>query len=115
MKIRRVSAAIFAIAFPALAAAQVPVQNLRACLEIEDESKERLNCYDEKIAPAPKPSSGPARTVNDCRFVQEEDERLACFNKFVNASPPPKVTAQRGRKEMSAAQRRELERKLLGR
>jgi hypothetical protein len=32
------------------AVAQVPLQTLRTCLEIEDQSKERLNCYDENNA-----------------------------------------------------------------
>jgi hypothetical protein len=80
------------------AVAQVPLQTLRTCLEIEDQSKERLNCYDEKIAPAPKQVSAPAKTVRDCRFVKEEDERLECFNRFV--SPPPKknTAQQKGKK-----------------
>lgn len=73
--------------------AQVLLQTLRTCLEIEDQSKERLNCYDEKIAPAPRQVSVPAKTVRDCRFVKEEDERLNCFNRFVNP-PPKKNTAQ---------------------
>jgi hypothetical protein len=68
--------------------AQVPLKTLRTCLEIEDQSKERLNCYDQKIAPEPKQTSSRAKTVRDCRFVKEEDERLECFNRFV--SPPPK-------------------------
>ena len=76
------------------AVAQVPLQTLRTCLEIEDQSKERLDCYDEKIAPAPKQVSVPAKTVRDCRFVQEEDERLNCFNRFVSP-PPKKSTAQK--------------------
>jgi hypothetical protein len=77
---------------------QVPLQTLRSCLEIEDQSKERLNCYDERIAPAPKQVSAPAKTVRDCRFVKEEDERLKCFNRFV--SPPPKknTAQQKGKK-----------------
>jgi hypothetical protein len=76
------------------AVARVPLQTLRTCLEIEDQSKERLDCYDEKIAPAPKQVSVPAKTVRDCRFVQEEDERLNCFNRFVGP-PPKKSTAQK--------------------
>ena len=76
------------------AVAQVPLQTLRTCLAIEDQSKERLDCYDEKIAPAPKQVSVPAKTVRDCRLVKEEDERLKCFNRFV--SPPQKKnTAQK--------------------
>jgi hypothetical protein len=68
--------------------AQVPLKTLRTCLKIEDQSKERLNCYDRTIAPEPKQTSSRAKTVRDCRFVKEEDERLKCFNRFV--SPPPK-------------------------
>ena len=30
------------------AMAQVSLETLRTCLDIEDQSKERLNCYDEK-------------------------------------------------------------------
>ena len=80
---------------PTFAIAQV--QTLRTCLEIEDQSKERLSCYDAKIKPTPKQVSAPAKTVNDCRFLKEEDERLNCFNRFVNASSK-KTTAQQKRK-----------------
>jgi len=65
---------------------------LQACLEIDDETKERLNCYDAVITPAPKPkASSPkapkAKTVSECRFTREEDERLTCFNGFVESMP----------------------------
>jgi len=77
--------------------AQVPLKTLRTCLKIEDQSKERLNCYDQKIAPEAKQTSSRAKMVRDCRFVKEEDERLECFNRFV--SPPPKKnTAEQTRK-----------------
>jgi hypothetical protein len=79
---------------PTFAMAQV---SLRTCLKIEDQSKERLDCYDAKIKPAPKEVSAPAKTVNDCRFLKEEDERLNCFNRFVDASSK-KNTAQQKRK-----------------
>ena len=69
---------------PNLAMAQVSIQNLRPCLDIEDQSKERLNCYDELIAPTPKKTTNRAKTVSDCRFLKEEDERLNRFNRFVN-------------------------------
>jgi hypothetical protein len=78
---------------PTFALAQVPLATLRSCLEIEDQSKERLDCYDEKIAPEPKQVSTPAKTVQDCRFLKEEDDRLNCFNRFVN--PSPKKPAKR--------------------
>jgi hypothetical protein len=76
---------------PTFVLAQVPLATLRACLEMEDQSKERLDCYDEKIAPEPKQISTPAKTAQDCRFLKEEDDRLNCFNRFVN--PPPKKPA----------------------
>jgi hypothetical protein len=71
------------------AAAKPPAAaaKLQACLEIEDNTKERLNCYDAVIAPAPKPKAVKAKTVADCKFTKEEDERLACFNGFVEAMP----------------------------
>jgi hypothetical protein len=88
---------------PTFAMAQVSLETLRTCLKVEDQSKERLDCYDEKIEPAPKPVSAPAKTVQDCRFVKEEDERLNCFNRFVN--PPPKNTAQQKLKNPAAGAR----------
>jgi len=97
MKALNILAAVAGIYFPTSALAQVPLETLRTCLEIEDQSKERLNCYDEKVAPAPMPVSAPAKKVEDCRFVKEEDERLNCFNKFVNP-PPKKNPAQQKRK-----------------
>jgi len=30
--------------------------------------------------------------VADCRFVKEEDERLTCFNGFVESLPKPPKT-----------------------
>jgi len=60
---------------------------LQACLDIDDETKERLNCYDAVIAPAPKPKAPKAKTVGECRFTKEEDERLTCFNGFVESMP----------------------------
>jgi len=60
---------------------------LQACLDIDDGTKERLNCYDEVIVPASKPKTVKAKTVADCKFSKEEDERLACFNGFVESMP----------------------------
>jgi hypothetical protein len=97
MKALCILAAVAAIYLPASAMAQVPLETLRACLDIEDQSKERLDCYDEKVAPAPKQISASAKKVEDCRFVKEEDERLNCFNRFVNP-PPKKNTARQKRK-----------------
>jgi hypothetical protein len=60
---------------------------LQACLEIDDGTKDRLNCYDAVIPPAPKPKPAKAKGVADCRFLKEEDERLACFNGFAESIP----------------------------
>jgi hypothetical protein len=60
---------------------------LQGCLDIDDGTKDRLNCYDAVIAPAPNPKAPKAKTVRDCRFIKEEDERLTCFNGFVESMP----------------------------
>ena len=60
---------------------------LQECLDIEDGTKERLNCYDAVIPPAPKPKAGAAKGVADCKFTKEEDERLTCYNGFVESIP----------------------------
>ena len=58
-----------------------------ACLDVDDETKERLDCYDAAIPPKPKPKASPANGVMDCRYVKEEDERLKCFNGFAEKIP----------------------------
>jgi hypothetical protein len=60
---------------------------LQACLEIDDATKERLNCYDAIFPPTPKPKAAAAKGVMDCRFIKEEDERLTCFNGFAEKIP----------------------------
>jgi hypothetical protein len=67
-------------------------EKLLACLDIDDETKDRLDCYDAAIPPKPKPKASPANGVMDCRFVKEEDERLKCFNEF--AEKIPKFSSQ---------------------
>jgi len=65
-------------------------QKLQACLEIDDGSKERLNCYDAVIAPKPKAkqtAKGTQKSVTECSGVKEEDERLTCFNGFAEKLP----------------------------
>lgn len=62
-------------------------EKLLACLDIDDETKDRLDCYDAAIPPKPKPKASPANGVMDCRFVKEEDERLKCFNGFAEKIP----------------------------
>jgi hypothetical protein len=60
---------------------------LQACLEIDDGTKDRLSCYDAVIPPTPKPKPPKAKGVADCKFLKEEDERLACFNGFAESIP----------------------------
>ena len=62
-------------------------EKLLACLEIDDETKDRLDCYDAAIPPKPKPKVASANGVMDCRYVKEEDERLKCFNGFAEKIP----------------------------
>jgi hypothetical protein len=62
-------------------------EKLRACLDIEDGTKGRLDCYDAAIPPKPKPKPGVAKGVLDCRFIKEEDERLTCINGFAESIP----------------------------
>jgi hypothetical protein len=66
---------------------QSVAQKLQACQEIDDGTKDRLNCYDAIIAPQPKPKPAAAKAVNECRFVKEEDERLTCYNGFADKIP----------------------------
>ena len=72
---------------PAAAKPQSTAVRLQACLDIDDGTKERLNCYDEVLPPAPKPKAAKAKAVTDCKFAKEEDERLACYNGFVESMP----------------------------
>jgi hypothetical protein len=65
------------------AEAQSSLKKLRRCLEFTDMTMPRLICYDAIVPPRTKPKPGPAEVVNDCRFLKEDDERLICFNRFV--------------------------------
>jgi hypothetical protein len=68
--------------------AQSLAEKLLACLDIDDETKDRLDCFDAAVPPKPpKAKAGPANGVVDCRYVKEEDERLKCFNGFAEKIP----------------------------
>jgi hypothetical protein len=62
-------------------------QRLQACLEIDDGTKGRLECYDAIFPPKPNPKAPQAKAVAECRFTKEEDERLTCFNEFAEKIP----------------------------
>lgn len=76
-------------AAPAKQKPQSIAVRLQACLDIDDGTKERLNCYDAIFPPTPKPKPPAVKGVTDCRLIKEEDERLACFNKFAEKIPKP--------------------------
>jgi len=69
------------------AAPQSVAQKLQACQDIDDATKERLNCYDAIYSPQPKPKAAAAKSVTECRFHKEEDERLTCYNGFAEKIP----------------------------
>jgi hypothetical protein len=85
------SVAILSATFATNASAQTEIDKLRSCLTIEDGSKERLDCYDGIIPPDLKPKPPVAERVADCKFLKEEDERLGCFNRFVQPAATPKA------------------------
>jgi hypothetical protein len=60
---------------------------LQECLDLDDGTKGRLDCYDAIFAPKPNPRAPEAKSVADCRFKKEQDERLACFNDFAERIP----------------------------
>jgi hypothetical protein len=90
------------MAYPAIAQAQAAlITKLKDCLLIEDGYKERLDCYDAVIPPEPKPNAKKPKAVTECRFLKEQDERLACYNGFVaKKSPPPPATKPPAKKKM---------------
>ena len=63
-------------------------QKLQACLDIDDGTKDRLSCYDAVIKPKPNPKAkGPAKSVTECAGFKDEEERIGCFNGFVEKLP----------------------------
>src|SRR5262249_52902014 len=74
---------------------------LRSCVSIEDGTKERLDWFDAIVPPEAMPGTPKAQTVLECRFLKEEDQRLACFNSFVagrtaGTGTPSKAVGQAG-------------------
>ena len=61
---------------------------LQACMDIDDGTKDRLNCYDGVVPPKPNPKAkGPAKAVTECSAFKDEEERLTCYNGFVERLP----------------------------
>ena len=74
---------------PSIAQTAQQKQKMKDCLLIDDGYKERLDCYDAVIAPEPKSDAKKAKVASDCRFQKEQDQRLACFNGFVDPKKRP--------------------------
>src|ERR1700753_1944266 len=62
-------------------------KRLQACLEIDDGTKGRRDCYDAIFPPKPNPKAKPAERVMDCKSTKEEDARLNCYNGFAEKIP----------------------------
>lgn len=91
MKLLYILAAVLIVGMPSIARAQVtniPLSQFRPCLEIEDMTKERLDCYDAIVKPEPKVVTVRAKVIVECRFLKEEDERVRCFNSFLATQIP---------------------------
>ena len=71
--------------------AQVPPEELRKCIFIEDMTRERLDCFDKLIRPEAFQvlQQAAPKTVNDCRYIREQDARLKCFNRFATQTAAP--------------------------
>ena len=62
-------------------------EKAQKCLKIEDETMDRLNCYDAAVKPQPNPNPPPIKGIRDCRFIVDINERLGCFNGFAVQIP----------------------------
>jgi hypothetical protein len=79
------------------AEAQSSPKKLRRCLEFKDMTMPRLDCYDAIVPPRTKRKPQPAEVVKDCRFLKDDDERLICFNRFVEDSAKPVAPENRAK------------------
>ena len=92
MRVLAMSALVCALVpgLSATAEAKSSLKKLQSCLEFKDMTKPRLDCYDAIVPPQTKLQ--PLSTelvVNDCRFLKDDDERLICFNRFVEDPARP--------------------------
>ena len=65
-------------------------EKAQKCLKIEDETNDRLQCYDAAVKPQPNPNPLPVKGIRDCRHIVDLNERLTCFDGF--AAQIPKFT-----------------------
>jgi hypothetical protein len=76
---RCVAVALLVSNFATYTLAQSVTERLRGCLAIEDGTKARLDCYDAIVPPV----------IEDCRLFKQEDQRLTCFNRFLELPVKP--------------------------
>jgi hypothetical protein len=92
-----VALAALPLLLPVRAFAQAPSPAFISCLDQDDGTKERLNCFDKLVPPQVRQvlvQEAP-KNVTDCRYVKEEDQRLKCFNHFVVPSAPKPAAGKR--------------------
>ena len=104
----KTAAAPKAAAAPKEKPQSIPVR-MQACLEIDDETKERLNCFDAIFPPKPKARVPAPKSVTDCTFFKEEDARLKCFNGFAEKLPTQATEVAENGASVAAARQHRLE------
>jgi flagellar motility protein MotE (MotC chaperone) len=62
-------------------------EKAQKCLKIEDETNDRLQCYDAAVKPQPNPNPLPVKGIRDCRHIVDVKERLNCFDGFAVQIP----------------------------
>ena len=62
-------------------------EKAQKCLKIEDETNDRLHCYDAAVKPQPNPNPPPVKGIRDCRHIVDTNERLSCFDGFAVQIP----------------------------
>ncbi len=76
---------------------------LQACLEIEDATKGRLDCYDAVIPPKPNPKAAKAKGVALPFPARKKTSELACFNSYAEGIPAAAEVLSRGRHQPYSA------------
>lgn len=81
---------------PQPTAQQIPNERFRPCHAMDELTKERLDCFDTILPPAPRAFTAQPKSILECRFYREQDDRLRCYINFtarlfkaVQRTPPP--------------------------
>lgn len=57
--------------------------SFRICTSEEPGTKERLDCYDRIQPPTPRMGYLKPKTINDCKWLREQDTRMECYDRFM--------------------------------